>query len=131
MDSEFKAFLEEHNALEAYEYNREHGETPYYDRPMPALDDLEPLEYIYGAFAWGVTNQGHPFWRDLHYKWKEALSNAPQRELTTRSEPTITTPSPPRTVEPSVAPTKAEKAPESVTRWTLIKEEVFSVPEKE
>jgi len=63
----FEEFLKEENCY--YEF---HGNFDYISCDV-SFDNEPPEEWIYGAFIWTETPEGHQFWRKINDKWEDRL----------------------------------------------------------
>ena len=67
MTKQFRDFLKEHNAYDAYIKNNK-GES---DNPYVYID----------SFLWSDTEEGHSYWRDLDNLWLEILEEDDKYDL--------------------------------------------------
>lgn len=67
----FAQFLIKNSVFDSYMYNvrQQYGNSSLIKSINPMFNMSYTFEYIFSAFTWGDTREGHLFWRDMSHKW--------------------------------------------------------------
>lgn len=75
----FLAFLQREGVLQEFIYNTK-NHSIVDPRLNVLFEDFLPDNYLWSAFDWYSTKQGHKYWKKLSLKWESFLERVENRK---------------------------------------------------